>query len=83
MIPQAIEQITKLLPERMHTFTGSDYPLPIAQTFVGNEAVDLDRIRRVLRDRKDDDPKTVLCVAPDCGRAVRGGLGGQGGVLPQ
>ena len=60
MVPKAIEDITRLLPERVHTFTGSDYPLPVAQTFLGNQSVDLERIRRALRDRADDDPKTVL-----------------------
>lgn len=60
MVPQAIEQITRLLPEGTHTFTGSDYVLPVAQTFLGNEPVDLERICRALRDRKDDDPKTIL-----------------------
>ena len=28
MVPKAIEEITRLLPERTHTFTGSDSAAP-------------------------------------------------------
>ena len=41
MLPMAIEEITRLLPERAHAFTGSDYPLPVARHSLGTSPLTL------------------------------------------
>ena len=60
MVNDAIGAILKALPATAGSFAGSQYPLPIAQTFRGNEPMDLEVIRRSLLDRSNDDPQTIL-----------------------
>ena len=60
MVNDAIGAILKALPPTAGSFAGSQYPLPVAQTFRGNEPVDLEAIRRSLLERTNDDPQTIL-----------------------
>ena len=60
MVNDAIGAILTALPPSVGSFTGSQYPLPVAQTFRGNEPVDLEAIRRSLLERTNDDPQTIL-----------------------
>lgn len=60
MVQEALDHLVRLLPSHAGSFEGSQYPLPVAQTFLGEGVVDLDRIRRRLLDRADDDPKTIV-----------------------
>jgi acetyl-CoA decarbonylase/synthase complex subunit beta len=60
MVRDAIEAILAALPPTVGSFAGSQYPLPVAQTFWGNEPIDLEAIRRSLLERTNDDPQTIL-----------------------
>ena len=60
MMQQAIGEILGRLPARPGAFEGSQYPLPVAQTFLGSGSVDLAGLRRGLVETEDDDPKRVL-----------------------
>jgi acetyl-CoA decarbonylase/synthase, CODH/ACS complex subunit beta len=60
MVHDAIEAILNALPPTVGSFAGSQYPLPVAQTFRGNEPVDLEAIRCSLLERTNDDPQTIL-----------------------
>ena len=60
MVHDAIGAILKALPPSQGSFAGSQYPLPVAQTFRGNEPLDLEAIRRSLLERANDDPQTIL-----------------------
>ena len=60
MVRNAIGAILNALPSTAGSFNGSQYPLPVAQTFMGNASFDLEAIRRSLLDRANDDPKTIL-----------------------
>ena len=60
MVNDAIGTILRTLPPSIGSFTGSQYPLPVAQTFRGNEPIDLEAIRRSLLERTNDDPQTIL-----------------------
>jgi hypothetical protein len=60
VVEEAVEHLVRLLPARTALFEGSEYPVPVAQTFLGDGPVDLARIRRSLVERADDDSKAIL-----------------------
>jgi len=60
LVQEALDHMFRLLPTRTGSFEGSQYPLPVAQTFLGEDLVDLERLRRRLLESTDDDPKAVV-----------------------
>lgn len=59
-VGNALKDILAMLPSEVNSFGGTEYPLPIAQTFLGTEPVDLVRLRASLAEWRDSDPKTLL-----------------------
>lgn len=60
MFADAVNGMLKMLPEKEHSFGGTQYPLPIARTFLGSEPVDPGLLRGKLAEYRDGDPKEIL-----------------------
>jgi hypothetical protein len=75
MVNDAINTILDALPPSVGSFAGSQYPLPIAQTFRGDEPIDLEAIRRSLLKRTNDDPQTILAPLLIAAEQIEAGYG--------
>jgi CO dehydrogenase/acetyl-CoA synthase beta subunit len=60
MQKQAVNEILNLLPEEVHSFTGSEYPLPIKAAFLGDKDIDIASVRQQLIQKQDGDMKGLL-----------------------
>ncbi len=60
MQQQAVNEILNLLPQQIHSFKGSEYPLPIKATFLGNKEINIPSLRQRLVQKQDGDVKDVL-----------------------
>ena len=57
---QAINELVAMLPDEIHTFSGSQYPLPIRAALLGEQALDLAALRQELLQKQDGDVKDLL-----------------------
>ena len=57
---QAVNEILELLPDRAYPFKGSEYPLPVKATFLGDKDIDIPSIRQELAQKRDGDVKELL-----------------------
>lgn len=56
----ALQQLLSLLPERVGSFGGTEYPLPVKSTFLGNNSIDIPELRKQLEDMQNADIKELL-----------------------
>jgi acetyl-CoA decarbonylase/synthase complex subunit beta len=57
---QGVDEILGLLPGQIYSFKGTDYPLPVKATFLGNREIDIPSIRQELDQKRDGDVKDLL-----------------------
>ncbi len=57
---RAVETLLAALPREIHHFEGSQFPLPVKTTFLGDRNLDLDELRRDLAAHREGDPKDLL-----------------------
>lgn len=60
MQQKAVNEILELLPEKVHSFKGSQYPLPVKATFLGDKGVHIPSLRQTLVQNRDADVKDLL-----------------------
>lgn len=60
MKSEAINQLLSIMPGTISSFAGSQYPLPLKTTFLGNENLDLEALRLSLSNSQDGDVKDAL-----------------------
>jgi acetyl-CoA decarbonylase/synthase complex subunit beta len=60
MQQQAIKEILELLPKVPGAFTGSEYPLPVKTTFLGDRDINLSTVKDELKKKMNDDVKGLL-----------------------
>ncbi len=60
MQQQAVNEILNLLPGQVHSFKGSEYPLPIKATFLGDKEINISSLRQRLVQKQDGDVKDLL-----------------------
>lgn len=56
----ATNELLRLLPDSIGTFEGTQYPLPVKTTFLGDEAVTITAVREMIDRSKDADVKHLL-----------------------
>jgi CO dehydrogenase/acetyl-CoA synthase beta subunit/nitroreductase len=57
---KAMTELLKMLPDKVHTFDSSEYPLPLKTTFLGNEKLDISNLRQKLIQKQNEDVKKLL-----------------------
>ena len=57
---QGVNEILELLPHQICSFKGSDYPLPVKATFLGDREIDISSIRQELDQKRHGDVKDLL-----------------------
>ncbi len=60
MQKEAVDTMLRLLPGRVCHFDGSEYPLPIKATFLGDNEIDLSSLRLQLTEKRACDVKELL-----------------------
>ena len=60
MRKQAVKEMMGVLPENICRFEGSEYPLPLKTTFLGDEAVSIEALRQEISKLGDCDVKELL-----------------------
>lgn len=60
MQEQSVRKILNLLPEQVCYFKGSEYPLPIKTTFLGDDEISISSLRQQLVEKQDHDLKELL-----------------------
>jgi acetyl-CoA decarbonylase/synthase, CODH/ACS complex subunit beta len=60
MLTQAIGELLNRWPNQPGHFDGSEYPLPIKTTFLGDHKIDLQLLHQELIDHQDSDVKDIL-----------------------
>ncbi len=60
MQQQAVSQLLELLPEKVCSFEGSEYPLPVKATFLGDKKINTSSLRAELVDKQNADVKELL-----------------------
>ena len=57
---QAVSQLLQLLPDKVSSFQGSEFPLPVKATFLGDKEIDIPSLRQELIDKQNSDVKELL-----------------------
>ncbi|MFC1717024.1 hypothetical protein ACFL6S_25375 [Candidatus Poribacteria bacterium] len=57
---QAVKEILELLPDQVYSFDGSEYPLPVKATFLGDKEIDIPSIRQEIDQKQNGDVKELL-----------------------
>lgn len=60
MINQAIDTILKSLPDKIDSFEGTQYPMPVRTTFLGDETLNINDLHDSLNGLRNADAKDVL-----------------------
>ena len=60
MQQQAVSQLLELLPDEVCSFEGSEYPLPVKATFLGDKKINTSSLRAELIDKQNADVKELL-----------------------
>jgi CO dehydrogenase/acetyl-CoA synthase beta subunit len=60
METQAVNELLRLLPDHISFFKGSEYVLPLKTTFLGNEKLSIEALRKELSSRAHGDAKDLL-----------------------
>ena len=60
MKTQAIHELLRLLPRDISHFKGSEYPLPLKTTFLGNAEINIDTLRKEITSLANCDVKELL-----------------------
>lgn len=60
MVKKLIDRILSLIPDEVSGFDGSDYPLPVKTTFLGDEEINISALKKTLAQKQDEDVKLLL-----------------------
>lgn len=60
MQQQAVDELLNLLPEEVHSFSGSDYPLPVKAALLGDKEISIALLRQQLIEKQSGDVKDLL-----------------------
>lgn len=60
MHKQYISEMLSLLPNSISDFAGSEYPMPIRTTFLGDEEISIQELKKELIEKQNDDVKEIL-----------------------